>query len=341
MGGVKRHTYTEAGVQLQRAERLTEDFKRLLPQTFRKGCVPLPGGFAGLFDLKREGLEDALLVMSSDGVGTKIKLAIEHEKYAGLGVDLVAMNVNDVITVGAEPLCFLDYVAFSSLPNEVLDSLVAGMVDGCRQSGCALVGGETAQMPDMYVAGEFDLAGFCLGAVPRQRLVDGSAIRAGDAVVALPSHGIHSNGYTLVRAIVKTCSSAEVATYSEALLRPTRIYAPVVTKVCRQLAIRGMAHITGGGIAGNISRIIPDTLEAQIRFGSWQVPELFAWLQKQGNVDLQEMLRVFNMGVGFVFVCDPADEQRLLELLDGEGVVIGSVVDATKGSKEPRARILL
>jgi phosphoribosylformylglycinamidine cyclo-ligase len=323
-------TYSQAGVNLAVADETAERITALLPKTFRKGCISLPGGFAGLFDLKTEGLEDTLLVMSTNRVNTKIKLAIELNAYKGLGIDLVAMSVNDVITLGAKPLCFLDYIALGKIERQQLLTLVEGVVEGCLQSECALMGGETAEMPGLYREGDFDLAGFCVGAVPRQQLINGSKIAVGDVIIGVPSSGIHSNGYSLVRSILEDVPPAEVQAQAQALMEPTRIYARLVGEVCKKISVKGMAHITGSGLAGNVTRVIPEGMLAEMRWGSWKVPEIFQWLQKWGKVTDTEMLNVFNMGIGYVFIVHKADQSELLKLLKGEGVVMGEIKPLAK-----------
>jgi phosphoribosylformylglycinamidine cyclo-ligase len=307
MSSKESKTYAGSGVDLEYADQLSDHFSKLLPTTFRKGCMPWAGGFAGMFDLKREGLDDAILVMATDGVGTKLKLASQFEIYGGVGIDLVAMSVNDILTCGGEPLCFLDYVAFSELKKGVLEEIVEGVVDGCKQSGCALAGGETAEMPGMYEAGHFDLAGFAVGAAKRDRIIDGSGIEAGDVVIGLASSGVHSNGFSLVRAILSDMPAAEVEKLKPMVMQPTQIYVKHVLPHLAAEVIKGMAHITGGGIAGNLKRVIPDGLQANIELKSWPTLEVFDRLQKAGNVDQQAMLRTFNMGVGYILVCKSAD----------------------------------
>ena len=319
-------SYEGAGVSLEEADAFTGRLKNLLPKTFRKGCVPLPGGFAGLFDLKKEGLDDGCLVMATDGVGTKLKLAIEHQVYSTVGIDLVAMSVNDILTVGAQPLCFLDYIAYAELDGGVLDSIVASIAEGCLQSGCALVGGETAQMPGMYTAGDFDLAGFCVGFVKRNQLMSDRKVQAGDQIIGVNSSGVHSNGFSLVRSIIDGVPKSELLPYLSALLAPTKIYVRQVLKLMETIRLSGMAHITGGGLPGNVNRVMPQGLRASINSQSWQPAKLFHWLQEKGNVAQEEMYRIFNMGIGYVIICRPSDSKAVINEFKDEAQIIGKVV---------------
>lgn len=337
----KSLTYAKAGVSLDMADRIADGVGPLLARTFRRGCIPLPGGFAGLFDLKRENMQESVLVMSTDGVGTKIKLAIDLKIYDGLGIDLVAMSVNDVLTLGATPLCFLDYMAFGKIDDHLFQTLLQSVVEGCEQSECALMGGETAEMPGIYRRGDFDLAGFCVGAVPANKMIDGTTIQVGDVVLGLPSSGIHSNGYSLVRAIVKRATAAQRKQHAPALLAPTRIYVKTVLPLLQKFQIKGMAHITGGGLAGNLGRIIPAGMRAEIKADSWQVPALFKWLAQVGKVATTEMFEVFNMGVGFVLVCKPAEADKIRRALHGEAYQLGTIqADQKQKVSDLRAAIV-
>ena len=316
----------------------------LINRTRRPGVMDLPGGFAGLFRLAEAGrYEDPVLVSGTDGVGTKLKVAVAAGRYDTVGIDLVAMCVNDVLCLGAEPLFFLDYVALDRDEPDRLAALVAGVAEGCRQAGCALLGGETAIMPAVYGKDEFDLAGFCVGVVERSRVLDGSAVRPGDVLLGLPSSGFHSNGYSLIRKVVFEHAGLTVAdrveelgrTVGDVLLEPTTIYAKPVTNLVRSMpgAVHALAHITGGGLAENLERVLPENARAVIRRG-WPEPPAFGWLQRLGNIAEAEMDRVFNRGVGFVVVVDPAEENEAVEALRGAGITpfrLGQVVAGERG----------
>jgi len=310
-------TYRSAGVDLELYDQAMQKLPRLMKQTFTPGVMELPGGFAGLFHLNAgKKWNDPVLVSGTDGVGTKIKVAIHAQKYDGIGIDLVGMCVNDVLCLGATPLFFLDYIAMGKDDPSLLEQLVSGVSNGCQQAQSALLGGETAIMPDMYAAGDFDMAGFSVGVAERDELVDGrKRIQPGDVLIGIPSSGFHSNGYSLVRKVVFEHAGLKVTDHvaelnslvGEALLQPTRIYAQTVA-AAQQAAgnanLHGIAHITGGGIADNFERILPPHTQAVIRRDAWQVPVVFQWLQKLGNVAGKEMFSVFNMGIGMI-ICVP------------------------------------
>jgi phosphoribosylformylglycinamidine cyclo-ligase len=313
-------TYKDAGVDLDVYEQSMARLPHLMRRTLSPRVIRLDGGFAGLFQLDfrsplfRRQYDDPVLVSCTDGVGTKLKVATLADRHNTVGIDLVAMSINDAICCGAEPLFFLDYVAMSHDDPDRLEQIVEGISNGCLQSDCALLGGETAIMPDIYARGEYDLAGFCVGVVERKHLITGKAIVPGDAILGLASNGLHSNGYSLVRKIVFEIAGLDVndhvreldATVADALLAPTRIYAPVVQKVLTHYKVKnvvhGIAHITGGGLEENLGRIMPIGTAMKIDDGSWNVPAVFSWLQRLGNVDEVEMARVFNMGLGLVIV---------------------------------------
>jgi phosphoribosylformylglycinamidine cyclo-ligase len=271
------------------------------------------GGFGGFFDLKAAGYSDPLLVAANDGVGTKLKLAIQTGRHEGVGIDLVAMCANDLIVQGAEPLFFLDYYATGKLDNAVAGAVVASIAEGCRDAGCALIGGETAEMPGMYAADDYDLAGFCVGAVERNKVLTGDRIRAGDIVLGLASSGVHSNGFSLVRRIIEqkgwdldeTLPGSAGRTLAEALLEPTRIYVRSLLPLAQQGRIKGLAHITGGGLLENTPRVLPDGCHALINAGRWQLPAIFAHLQEGGGIAPEEMARTFNCGVGMALIVAP------------------------------------
>ena len=283
--------YSEAGVNIDAGNELVGRIKNMVSQTRVQGVLSEIGGFGGLFKPDVEGMESPVLVASTDGVGTKLKLAFEYNAHDTIGIDLVAMSVNDIIVQGARPLFFLDYFSTGKLDVEVASRVISGIVEGCRQAGCALLGGETAEMPDMYAPGEYDLAGFCVGLADNPQIVDGSSIRVGDAVIGLASTGLHSNGYTLARKILSQSGlgpddllpGAE-GTVRSLFLEPTAIYVECIRNLMRDLAIKGMAHITGGGFYDNIPRCLPAQVGVTITFGAWDIPPLFTWLKEQGQL---------------------------------------------------------
>lgn len=324
----KQLTYKSAGLDLDLYDQAMARLPALMKKTHTPRVMDLPGGFAGMFRLDRSkkfrrNYKNPVLISGTDGVGTKIKVAALAEKYETIGIDLVAMSVNDCLCLGAEPLFFLDYLALPKDDPDLVANVVAGVCKGCEDAGCALLGGETAIMPDLYAPGDFDLAGFCVGVAERKQIIDGSRIRPGDIVLGLASNGLHSNGFSLVRKIVfergklKIDSQVEELgeTVADILLRPTQIYVrPVLDTLWKEQdksPIRGMAHITGGGLAGNLERILPENCRVEIDRSSWEPPAVFGWLQQLGNVDREEMFRVFNMGVGFVMVLRPRDLARI------------------------------
>jgi phosphoribosylformylglycinamidine cyclo-ligase len=311
------YTYAQAGVSIDAGNALVRAIAPLARSTRRPGADADLGGFGGLFDLKAAGFTDPLLVAANDGVGTKLKLAIDHDSHDGVGIDLVAMCANDLIVQGAEPLFFLDYFATGKLVNGVAERVIAGIAEGCKQAGCALIGGETAEMPGMYADGDYDLAGFCVGAVERHQLLDGKTIAPGDIILGLASNGVHSNGYSLVRRLAadKGWKLNRPALFDpevillDALMAPTRIYVRSLLPQLRKGAIHGLAHITGGGLLENIPRVLPEGCHARVDADSWAQPRLMAFLQAQGNIEPQEMARTFNCGIGMVAVvaADQAD----------------------------------
>jgi phosphoribosylformylglycinamidine cyclo-ligase len=328
-------TYRSAGVDVEAGEEAVRLIKKDVESTYIPGVMGSLGGFAGLFELPK-GLEDPVLVSGTDGVGTKILLAQETGRLDTVGIDLVAMSVNDVLTVGARPLFFLDYVAVGRLVPAEMAQLVAGVAEGCRQAGCALVGGEMAEMSGLYAPGEFDLAGFCVALAERKKLVDGSRITAGDVVLGLASTGVHSNGFSLVRKVLEKGGASLsdplpgfVEPAAETLLTPTRIYVRSVLGLLEKgVPIRGMAHVTGGGIAGNLGRVIPGGLSARIHRGTWKVPPVFAALQALGGLSEAEMFLAFNMGLGYLLVVPGAAAERALTLLQAAGeeaTVVGEI----------------
>ncbi len=317
-------TYADAGVSIDNGELLVDRIKPAVARTRRAGSMGGLGGFGALFDLKATGYRDPILVSGTDGVGTKVKLAIDSGCHDGIGVDLVAMCVNDLLVQGAEPLFFLDYFACSKLDVGIAGRVVNSIARGCELAGCALVGGETAEMPGFYQPGDYDLAGFAVGAVERDGVIDGSSIRAGDAILALASSGIHANGFSLVRRLLSDTRTALDArlgdhSFAEVLLEPTRIYVRPVLKLIGKVEVRGIAHITGGGLIGNVPRVLPANLTAQFDTASWQWPEIFRWLQQVGSVETREMYRTFNCGIGLILIVDAAEADTALAILAEQG----------------------
>jgi len=335
-------TYADAGVSIDAGNALVKAIGPLARSTSRPGAEVELGGFGGLFDLKAAGYRDPLLVAANDGVGTKLKLAIALDRHVGVGIDLVAMCANDLVVQGAEPLFFLDYFATGKLEPEVAEAVVASIADGCRQAGCALIGGETAEMPGMYAAGDYDLAGFCVGAVERGEVLEGSRVAPGDLIVGIASSGVHSNGFSLVRRIIDDRDwdlAAEApflpgVSLGEALLEPTRIYVKPLLPLVRDGLIHGLAHITGGGLVENIPRVLPNGARAEIAAASWEFPPLFALLQEGGAIDAREMARTFNCGIGMVAIvaADRANEV-VGRLKDGgeNASIVGKIVEGERG----------
>jgi phosphoribosylaminoimidazole synthetase len=330
-------TYAQAGVDIDAGNALVERIKPLARSTARAGATPSLGGFGALFDLKAAGYDDPLLVTTTDGVGTKLKLAIETGRHDTVGIDLVAMCVNDLLAQGAEPLLFLDYYATGKLDVEAAAAVIAGIAEGCRQAGCALVGGETAEMPGMYSGGDYDMAGFCVGAVDRDKVLPKlDAQEPGDIMIALGSSGPHSNGYSLIRRIVERSALpwdapapfAEGQTLAEALLTPTRIYVKTVLPHLKAGRIKGLAHITGGGLVENPPRAIADGLAPRFDWNAWSLPPVFEWLQQTGGVSTDEMRRTFNCGLGLLLIVDTHDVPDVLEGLaraEEDAFVVGEL----------------
>ena len=329
---MKPLTYKDAGVDIDAGNALVDRIKPLVKRTHRPEVLAGLGGFGGLFALPPDRYREPVLVSGTDGVGTKLMLAQQLGKHDTIGIDLVAMCVNDVLVQGAEPLFFLDYFACGRLDVDVATEVVAGIAAGCELAGAALIGGETAEMPDMYPDGEYDLAGFCVGAVEREQLIDGQAIAAGDELIGLASSGPHSNGYSLIRKILEIDGDALIDgnPARDIVLEPTRIYVKPILELMRSVRLKGLSHITGGGISENIPRVLPDSLHAVIDTASWRPGPVFDWLAATGNVAEEEMRRTFNCGVGMVVAVDAADlDGALARLADlGEDAWhIGSVVD--------------
>lgn len=320
-------TYEQAGVNIAAGNALVKAIGPLAKSTRRPGADAELGGFGGFFDLKAAGYTDPLLVAANDGVGTKLKLAIDTGKHSGVGIDLVAMCANDLIVQGAEPLFFLDYFATGKLDNAVAEQVVASIAEGCRQAGCALIGGETAEMPGMYAPGDYDLAGFCVGAVERGQALTGAAIAPGDVILGLASSGVHSNGFSLVRKIIADRGWAldrparfdpEVL-LGDALLEPTRIYVRSLLPEVRAGRIKGLAHITGGGLLENIPRVLPDGAHALVDADAWELPRLFAWLQAGGGIEPEELARTFNCGIGIIAIVAADQAEAVSANLEAAG----------------------
>ncbi|MEL7186792.1 MAG: phosphoribosylformylglycinamidine cyclo-ligase [Pseudomonadota bacterium] len=324
-------TYKDAGVDIDAGNALVERIKPHVQKTFRPEVLAGLGGFGGLFALPPDKYREPVLVSGTDGVGTKLMLAQMLDVHDTIGIDLVAMCVNDVLVQGAEPLFFLDYFACGKLNNDVAEAVVAGIADGCTQAGAALIGGETAEMPDMYAPGEYDLAGFTVGAVERSAMLDGSAIQEGDAIIAIASSGPHSNGYSLIRKVLERAPDSEIDgdLASKRLLAPTRIYVKPVLAMMKSVTVNGLAHITGGGITENIPRVLPEGLDAEIDTSSWDPGPVFDWLAEHGNIETAEMRRTFNCGVGMVAVVPAAESDAAVRVLKDnceDAWVIGQVV---------------
>lgn len=336
------YTYKDAGVSIDAGNRLVKAIGPLVKATMRTGADGEIGGFGGFFDPKAAGYKDPLLVAGNDGVGTKLKLAIDHDKHDTVGIDLVAMCVNDLIVQGAEPLFFLDYFATGKLENGVAERVIAGISEGCKQAGCALIGGETAEMPGMYAQGDYDLAGFCVGAVERGEQLTGEKVAPGHVLVALASSGVHSNGYSLVRRLAadKGWKLDRPALFDserlliDTLIEPTRIYVASLLPLVRKGLIDGMAHITGGGLLENIPRVLPKGAHAMVDADSWEQPRLMAFLQAQGNIEPAEMARTFNCGTGMVLAVAPDHQDTVLERLADAAetaFVIGTIEAGERG----------
>jgi phosphoribosylformylglycinamidine cyclo-ligase len=338
-------TYADSGVDIDAGNRLVDLIKPLVRATARAGADAEIGGFGGLFDLKAAGFKDPVLVAATDGVGTKVKIAIEAGLHGGIGIDLVAMSVNDLVVQGAEPLFFLDYFACGKLDPEAAATIVAGVAEACRESGCALIGGETAEMPGLYKDGDYDLAGFAVGAAERGTLLPRPDIAAGDAVIGLASSGIHSNGFSLVRKIVAQCGLpwdapapfAPVMTLGGALLAPTRLYVKSCLRAIRQTgAVKGLAHITGGGFTDNIPRVLPRHLGVGIDLARLPVLPVFKWLAEQGGVAELELLRTFNCGVGMIAIVKPDATRDVTEVLTAAGETVVRLGEVIPSAAEHR-----
>lgn len=337
----EKFTYKDAGVDIERAGLFVERIKPLIKATSRKEVMSSIGGFGGLFHLDMGKFKDPVLVSSTDGVGTKLQIAQMMNRHDTIGIDLVAMSVNDVIVQGAEPLFFLDYIATGKINVEKSVKIMEGIIKGCQEAGCALIGGETAEMPGFYKEGEYDLAGFCVGVVEAEKLIDGSEIRVGDRIIGIASNGIHSNGFSLARKIlleiggwgIKDTIEGFDHILGDELLRPTKIYVKPMLNLIKNFNIKGIVHITGGGFVENLPRIIPDPCRAVIKKKSWEISSIFSVIQKMGNIDDMEMLKVFNMGIGMMIVVSEKELPEIIERLNILGERAYSIAVIEKRSK--------
>jgi phosphoribosylformylglycinamidine cyclo-ligase len=339
---VKAKMYKKAGVDLDRADAIVKAINSFARSTFRPEVISDIGGFGALFSLNTSNFKKPVLVSSSDGVGTKLKVAFMANKHDTVGIDLVAMSVNDICVQGAEPLFFLDYLAMGKIDIKKAIEIIKGISDGCRIAGCALIGGETAEMPGFYAKGEYELAGFCVGVVDQEEIIDGSSISVNDKILGLASSGLHSNGYSLARRVLFGQMKMKIGkhipelgrTIGEELLEPTRIYSRIILNLIRNFKIKGMAHITGGGLMDNIPRILPSGCKAIIKLNSWEIPPIFEIIRKWGKISRKEMLRVFNNGIGMVIVVREEDVDEISMRLQGLGqkaFLIGEIKRRTEG----------
>jgi len=322
-------TYKDSGVDITKGNQLIEKIKPIAKATLRPGVLAGLGGFGAMFEIPIDRYKNPVLISGTDGVGTKLMVAEMLNKHDTIGIDLVAMCVNDLIVQGAEPLFFLDYYATGSLNEEVATSVISGIAEGCIQSGCSLIGGETAEMPGMYKGEEYDLAGFCVGIVEKNKIIDGSMVSAGDQIIALGSSGPHSNGYSLIRKVLE--KSKPSSSQLDSLIVPTKIYVKSILSLIQNLSVHAISHITGGGLLENIPRVLPKHLAANLDQNSWELPQIFKWLQSEGNVDTMEMYRVLNCGVGLVVIVPKALSDEAIKILKscGENAwLIGEVVDS-------------
>ena len=339
--GPAPYTYADAGVSIAAGNALVRAIAPLARATRRPGADADLGGFGGVFDLKAAGFVDPLLVAANDGVGTKLKLAIEWDRHEGVGIDLVAMCANDLIVQGAEPLFFLDYYASGRLDAGIAERVVASIAEGCRQAGCALIGGETAEMPGMYAEGDYDLAGFCVGAVERDALLTGAAITPGDVILGLASSGVHSNGFSLVRRLAadrgwkldRPALFDQDRLLIDWLMTPTRLYVASLLPLLRERRIRGLAHITGGGLLENVPRVLPEGARAAIDADTWTQPRLMAFLQAQGGIEPEEMARTFNCGIGMIAIVAPEEAEAVAAALEQAGETVFRIGTVEAGQR--------
>ena len=343
----RARAYTEAGVDIAAGNDLVSRIKGIVAQTHTHGVLSDIGGFGGLYK-PDDNIESPVLVASTDGVGTKLKLAFAFNQHSTVGIDLVAMSANDIIVQGARPLFFLDYFATGKLDVDTAEAVIKGIGEGCKQAGCALLGGETAEMPDIYQPGEYDLAGFCVGMVSNNDIVDGSSVKVGDSVIGIGSSGPHANGYSLIRKLLDKSGLKGTDMFpgmdrpvKDVLLEPTIIYADCMRNLMRDFTLNGMAHITGGGFYDNIPRAIPAQVKAVINFGSWDIPPVFHWLKREGELSWPEMLQIFNCGIGFVLIIPREDEEevvRRIQALQLSAWVIGAI-DRCRDKDEERVEM--
>ncbi len=338
----KTMTYKDAGVDITEGERLVKMIKPLAKSTYTSGVIGGIGGFGGAFSGNFKGIKNPVLISGTDGVGTKLKIAFMADKHDSIGIDLVAMCVNDIVTTGARPLFFLDYFSTGSLRAKKAAAVVRGIARGCKDAGCALIGGETAEMPGLYEAGEYDLAGFSVGVVDKSKIIDGKKIRPGDSIIGIASSGLHSNGYSLARKVIFNRLKLKLSdrpkglrkTIGSELLTPTRIYVKTVLALNKDIKLKAISHITGGGIIENIPRVLPNNTKAVIEKGSWPILPIFNIIQKGGNIDEKEMLRAFNCGIGLVLIVAKRDAQKTLDKLEKLGeraYLIGTIEERKKG----------
>lgn len=329
------NVYKKAGVDVEKGYESVERMKKHVDKTTRPEVIGGLGAFAGLFDLSKLGYKEPVLVSGTDGVGTKLMLAFETNKHDTIGIDLVAMCVNDIVAQGAEPLFFLDYIGCGKNDPAVIEQIVKGVSEGCTTSGAALIGGETAEMPGMYDANEYDLAGFAVGIVEKTKLITGESIASGDAIIGLKSSGIHSNGYSLVRQVIKDLDLNKKyeglsTSLSEAVMEPTKIYAKAIKELTNNITVKGITHVTGGGFYENFPRMLPEGLGVELDQSTWEIPEILSFIQKQGDISEEEMYGVFNMGVGMAVVVDKQDVEQTLNLLNASGETsfeMGTIID--------------
>ena len=322
-------TYKDSGVDITKGNQLIEKIKPIAKSTLRSGVLGGLGGFGAMFEIPLDKYKNPVLISGTDGVGTKLMVAQMLDKHDTIGIDLVAMCVNDLIVQGAEPLFFLDYYATGSLNSNVAISVISGIGEGCRQSGCALIGGETAEMPGMYKGEEYDLAGFCVGIVEKNNIIDGSKVSSSDHIIALASSGPHSNGYSLIRKVLE--KTKPTPRQLKSLIEPTKIYVKSILSLVKSLPVNAISHITGGGLIENIPRVMPKHLAAKLNANSWQLPEIFQWLQAEGNIATTEMHRVLNCGVGMIVIVPKKYSKEAIKLLNSKGEkawLIGEVVDS-------------
>ena len=332
--------YKQAGVDIDAGNEAVERMKKHVKRTFRPEVLADLGGFGGLFALNNK-YENPILVSGTDGVGTKLKLAFAMDKHDTIGIDAVAMCVNDIIVQGAEPLFFLDYLATGKLVPSQIEAIVAGVAEGCVQSGCSLIGGETAEMPGMYIDGEYDIAGFSVGIVDRSKLIDGSSIQPGDVVLGLRSSGVHSNGFSLVRKLLLETKGYKLdqvidelgGTLGETLLTPTRIYVKSILKAMNEVTIKGLVHITGGGFTENIPRVLPANVNADIQYGTWPILPIFELMQRDGNITHSDMFKTFNMGIGMVVIISAEDVAKTKAVFEAAGEQVYTIGTITEGDR--------